>query len=73
MKQRVNFTAIAENDKWFGIEPEHCRDFSIDLNLYHDGDDTYVVVYHRYDDDPDFMQEPYLTIKIATPNKEENK
>jgi len=68
--QTVEFKQIAENDEWFGIEPEHCRDFNIDLNLYHDGEDTYVVIYHRYDDDPDFMEKPFLAVKITTPTED---
>jgi hypothetical protein len=66
----ICFEQVKENDVWFGIEPEHFRDFNIDLNLYHDGKDTYVVVYHRYDDDPDFMREPFLSIKITTPQED---
>lgn len=68
-KQPIEFQPIAENDEWFGLEPDHCRDFAIDLNVYHDGDAVWLNVYHRYDDDPDFTSEPFLTLKI--PNKQE--
>jgi len=61
----ITFERTEENDAWFGLEPEHCRDFDIDMNVYQEGDDTYLAVYHRYDDDPDFTAEPFLTVKIT--------